>query len=599
MPGTRSKRWTLVASALALLTSGVAAPRASAQTPEVAAPATTMTPPRVTKFVEAKRPDTTPAEGAAVDLELTIAADGKLTDAKVVGSAGDALDAAALEAVKQFTFEPARKGDRAIPARIRYRYTFDPTPVPAPAAPDAAAGADAAPLPAVGQSGAPPRPPRRSRPGRQGWRADPRRHHHAAVGARRCRNDAGRRGRRVRVRRRRARALQRAHRGGRLLHRRDARDGDRQRGHVDHLPPRTRATERHPVRVRRHRQHRRAAPRGGEANARARRAGEHRRHARRSAARDRALAGRRPPARPRGLPDHPRRVAVRFAGVLRGRHRRPHLPLRRAHQLRQPAPPRPHRPLPRELLGALRPKDGRHHRRRHPRSQGRRAARDGRRQPDRRVLHRRGAGRQARVVRPRRQAQLHRFLVQQRRPPGRHRRHRRARVLRLPGRLHVPPRGRREGPDDVPRLGRRVPPEPEATRRRRSDAAGHLRRRDVVPPPADDLAADAGRARRAGHHRRRRDDRAGSRGGRSAGLPLQRLRPVPARRVARPAGLARQAGRRLRRLRPAGRRRLRRAHRAIDRRQPAVLLRARSPACPRRRSRAGSRPTVRPATWRR
>ena len=145
MPGTRSKRWTLVASALALLTSGVAAPRASAETPEATAPATTMAPPRVTKFVEAKRPDTTPPEGAVVDLELTIAADGTLSDAKVVGSAGDELDAAALDAVKQFTFDPARKGDKPIPARIRYRYTFEP--VPAPAAPDAAAGADAAPLP--------------------------------------------------------------------------------------------------------------------------------------------------------------------------------------------------------------------------------------------------------------------------------------------------------------------------------------------------------------------------------------------------------------------------------------------------------------------
>src|SRR3982751_6225812 len=103
MPGIRSKTWTLVASALALLTNGVAAPRASAQTPpEATAPAMTMTPPRVTKFVPAKRPDTPPAEGAAVDVELTIAADGKLTDAKVVGSAGDELDAAALDAVKQF-----------------------------------------------------------------------------------------------------------------------------------------------------------------------------------------------------------------------------------------------------------------------------------------------------------------------------------------------------------------------------------------------------------------------------------------------------------------------------------------------------------------
>ena len=85
-----------------------------------------LTPPEVTKFVDAKRPEGTPPEGAAVDSELTIAADGKLTDAKVVASAGAELDAAALEAVRQFTFEPARKGDRAIPARIRYRYTFEP-----------------------------------------------------------------------------------------------------------------------------------------------------------------------------------------------------------------------------------------------------------------------------------------------------------------------------------------------------------------------------------------------------------------------------------------------------------------------------------------
>jgi TonB family protein len=137
----RSQKWTLVASALALLTNAAAAPRAFAQTPETNAPAASsaLTPPRVAKSVEAKRPESTPAEGAAVDLELTIAADGKLTDAKVVASVNADVDAAALEAVRQFTFEPARKGDKAIPARIRYRYTFEPAP--APAGPDAAAGA--------------------------------------------------------------------------------------------------------------------------------------------------------------------------------------------------------------------------------------------------------------------------------------------------------------------------------------------------------------------------------------------------------------------------------------------------------------------------
>src|SRR4051794_25283552 len=146
MSGTRSKRWTLVASALALLTCGVAAPRASAQTPpEATTPATTMTPPRVTKFVAAKRPDTTPPEGAAVDLELTVGADGTLTDTKVVGSAGDELDGAARAAVKRSPSAPARKGENPTPARILYRSPSDPAP--APAAPDAAVGADAAPVP--------------------------------------------------------------------------------------------------------------------------------------------------------------------------------------------------------------------------------------------------------------------------------------------------------------------------------------------------------------------------------------------------------------------------------------------------------------------
>ncbi len=140
---------------LLLLMGGTTTARAFAQTPPEAAKPAALTPPRVTKFVDAKRPETTPAEGAAIELELTIAADGTLTDAKVVASAGAELDAAALEAVRQFTFEPARKGDKPVPARIRYRYTFDPlpasggarrrrwrgeaasTPAPAPAAPRA------------------------------------------------------------------------------------------------------------------------------------------------------------------------------------------------------------------------------------------------------------------------------------------------------------------------------------------------------------------------------------------------------------------------------------------------------------------------------
>src|SRR5882672_1818424 len=110
-------------------------------------PTPALTPPRVAHFVEAARPDTAGPEGADVELELTIGADGALVDAKVVGSAGEGWDAAALAAVRQFTFEPARKGDKAVPARIRYRYTFDPGAPPKPAprelAEDDVTGADA------------------------------------------------------------------------------------------------------------------------------------------------------------------------------------------------------------------------------------------------------------------------------------------------------------------------------------------------------------------------------------------------------------------------------------------------------------------------
>jgi TonB family protein len=136
------KTWGLVANALAFLLTASAAPRAFAQPAGATTPA--LTPPKVSKFVEAKRPEGAAPDGATVDLELTIAADGTLTDVKVVGPASEELDAAALDAVRQFTFEPARKGDRAVPARIRYRYTFEPVAPPAEAAAQPGAPAPAA-----------------------------------------------------------------------------------------------------------------------------------------------------------------------------------------------------------------------------------------------------------------------------------------------------------------------------------------------------------------------------------------------------------------------------------------------------------------------
>jgi hypothetical protein len=87
-----------------------------------------------------------------------------LTDAQVVGSAGPAWDQAALDAVHAFAFEPAHRGDRAVPARIRYRYTFSPlapSPLaPSPLAPTVSnAPADATPEPPLPAEPTPSPPP--------------------------------------------------------------------------------------------------------------------------------------------------------------------------------------------------------------------------------------------------------------------------------------------------------------------------------------------------------------------------------------------------------------------------------------------------------
>lgn len=60
-----------------------------------------------------------------VELELTIGADGRVTDAGVVTPAGHGFDEAALQAVKAFLFEPARRNWEAVVSRIRYLYVFE------------------------------------------------------------------------------------------------------------------------------------------------------------------------------------------------------------------------------------------------------------------------------------------------------------------------------------------------------------------------------------------------------------------------------------------------------------------------------------------
>lgn len=102
------------------------------------APAT-ITPPRLIHFESAPYPAEAQAAGleANVVLQLDIDREGNVTNALVTQPAGHGFDEAASEAATKFKFEPARRGETPIPARILYRYDFTLTPAE-PAAEEAA-----------------------------------------------------------------------------------------------------------------------------------------------------------------------------------------------------------------------------------------------------------------------------------------------------------------------------------------------------------------------------------------------------------------------------------------------------------------------------
>jgi TonB family protein len=82
--------------------------------------------PTLVKFVEAKYPEDEQKAGksASVVVKVAISATGTVDAVEVATSAGAAFDAAALEAVKQFVFEPAEIDGKPAPIRILYKYEF-------------------------------------------------------------------------------------------------------------------------------------------------------------------------------------------------------------------------------------------------------------------------------------------------------------------------------------------------------------------------------------------------------------------------------------------------------------------------------------------
>lgn len=86
--------------------------------------------PRPLEFVEAVSPVARPGprRRTAVDLNLTIGAEGHVTEAEVVGSAGAAFDEAARKAASQLIFSPAIRSSVPVSVRTKYRFNFVAAP---------------------------------------------------------------------------------------------------------------------------------------------------------------------------------------------------------------------------------------------------------------------------------------------------------------------------------------------------------------------------------------------------------------------------------------------------------------------------------------
>jgi TonB family protein len=85
-----------------------------------------VSPPVVVESVEAIYPPGALASGvgARVELIVTVLVDGTVGDVEVAGTAGDAFDSAAVDAIRQWRFEPASRSGEAIDSRIRVPFVF-------------------------------------------------------------------------------------------------------------------------------------------------------------------------------------------------------------------------------------------------------------------------------------------------------------------------------------------------------------------------------------------------------------------------------------------------------------------------------------------
>lgn len=83
-------------------------------------------PPRLLKGVHAEFPQKLWDKAGVVSVALLINPEGKVADAKVVNSPHPELNQLALDAVKQWQFDPARKAGKPVPVTVTVNVNFAP-----------------------------------------------------------------------------------------------------------------------------------------------------------------------------------------------------------------------------------------------------------------------------------------------------------------------------------------------------------------------------------------------------------------------------------------------------------------------------------------
>lgn len=88
--------------------------------------ANAIVPPRLLKGVKPEFPNTLWSKPGTVSVAAVVGVDGKITDTKVVSSPHPELNDLAMNAVKQWQFDPAKKAGQPVPFTVNVTVNFTP-----------------------------------------------------------------------------------------------------------------------------------------------------------------------------------------------------------------------------------------------------------------------------------------------------------------------------------------------------------------------------------------------------------------------------------------------------------------------------------------